>query len=652
MHTVRLSAAVSGRDLDALPDLIATDAEFIHHPTGGMWTGAQELADFRHMLATGRLVLQFDALATLGDAIALYRQTVGGQGGGVRDVGPFERDQLVVGEVDANGRACRVEFFAPHELADATARLYQRHASRLPDGPARERAIATARTVEALCGAFDADLSTVFAPDVECVDHRTTGFGSGGGVDWMRRCIATGYEVADDLADRFDDVVAAQPDALLVRWTTSGKERIGGGPFEWRHFRLFLFDSDGLVRRVEVFDVDRHIAALARYDALTMDAGQSTETRPPHATGAPGIANAATRAGERLRDTWNAHDWEGFAALFPKGFRAVDRPQSVALELDRERLLVGYRSVFEMPTSRQTSEPLATRGGRLALSRVHWEGTSDSVGPSEIDFLIVVEVDERGDLVAIVSFDLDELDAAHAELDRRYAAGEGRAHPRIAATASAFLRAFADRNWDELAACFASDLVVHDHRRLGWETLRGPAAYVHALTSLVDLAPDARLRLDHVELSDCGLLWVAAWHGTQGGGSFETPWIIVSEHDASGTVHRVDQYDLDQLDDARACFGELRRPDPLRIPPNAATRALDRWQNAIEARNLDAVQAWYAPVFVFDDRRRLVRVESDREMAIANIGTAISHAIGTGSFAPDRRKKYAVNSTSQAGHEA
>jgi hypothetical protein len=125
----------------------------------------------------------------------------------------------------------------------------------------------------------------------------------------------------------------------------------------------------------------------------------------------------------------------------------------------------------------------------------------------------------------------------------------------------AFRTAFAGRDWDALAARFTPDLVVNDHRRLGWEPLRDRTAYVQTLRSLVDLAPDVRLRLDHVRTSDRALFWVAAWQGTREGGPFEAPWIIVSEHDAGGLVRRFDQYDLDQLEEAQARFEELR-PGP------------------------------------------------------------------------------------------
>jgi hypothetical protein len=277
----------------------------------------------------------------------------------------------------------------------------------------------------------------------------------------------------------------------------------------------------------------------------------------------------------RIRDALAARDWQRFTALFPAGFRRVDRERMAQLDVDRNRYLDSLRPMFEMTSSPPTVAVLATRGNRLAIVRVVWEGTGPSVGPSEIEWLDVVEVDDDGNVAELVAFDPRDLDAAYAEVDHRHAAGEAAACDRVSATMRAFRRAFGARDWDALAAQFAPGLVVHDRRRLGWETLQGPAAYVASLRSLVDLAPDVRLRLDHVRMSDRGLLWAAAWLGTSEGGGFETPWIIVSEHDGSGRVVRFDQYDLDQLEEGEARFEELRS-DPPRIPQSGAAHARSR----------------------------------------------------------------------------
>jgi hypothetical protein len=184
----------------------------------------------------------------------------------------------------------------------------------------------------------------------------------------------------------------------------------------------------------------------------------------------------------------------------------------------------------------------------------------------------------------------------------------------------AFLRAFESRDWDALAAQFTPDLVVDDHRRLGWETLRGPAEYVRAMRSLVDLAPDVRLRLDHVRGCDRGLFWAACWLGTQEGGPFEAAWLTVSEHDVRGRVRRFDQYDLDQLDAALARYAELAEaPHPLRIPLNAATRASQRVAELVAAGDWPALRALATPDFSFDDRRRRALVRGDVELYVKNL---------------------------------
>src|SRR2546425_12499947 len=58
-------------------------------------------------------------------------------------------DEIILIEVDPDGRRRRSEDFAADRLGDAVARLYERYADLLPDGPARVRAAATARAVVA-----------------------------------------------------------------------------------------------------------------------------------------------------------------------------------------------------------------------------------------------------------------------------------------------------------------------------------------------------------------------------------------------------------------------------------------------------------------------------------------------------------------------
>jgi hypothetical protein len=112
--------------------------------------------------------------------------------------------------------------------------------------------------------------------------------------------------------------------------------------------------------------------------------------------------------------------------------------------------------------------------------------------------------------------------------------------------------------------------------------------------------------------------------GTREGGPFDSPWIVVSEHDASGRVLRFDTYDLDQLAVAQARFEELR-PDPLRIPPNAATRAFERMAQAFRAWDPAALRALASADFRFEDRRRHALVSGDVELLIRNLEVVRSY---------------------------
>ena len=160
----------------------------------------------------------------------------------------------------------------------------------------------------------------------------------------------------------------------------------------------------------------------------------------------------------------------------------------------------------------------------------------------------MVEVKESGERVAAVRFEADALDAAYEELDERYGTAD---------TTAALLPRINARDWDAVAEMLAPDLVIEDHRRLGWGTLRGPEAYLAALRALVELAPDATLRLDHLEESGRVSLGLTMLSGTREGGVFEDARALVVERDAQARICRIDFYERDQLAAARARYAAL-----------------------------------------------------------------------------------------------
>jgi hypothetical protein len=604
----RVDAAFAARDSEALAALIADASELLDHTSGTTMDRQASLLSFRALLSARDPTYRQEPLATLGDSLALCRWSRSGSGlvGGAWDVGAFEMQEILLIEVDAHGRHLRGQSFAPDRLGDAVARLYERYAELLPDGPARTRAVATARALAAVMESVDLDCwVTAYAPTVEFEDHRAlVTLPSARGVTELRQRLQSWFEMVDDAVELIDAVLDLRSDGLLARRLARGRDRRSGGSFENEVLVLWLFGADGLVARIEMFDADRDAAALARFDELTRAA-------PP----AP-FENAATLSCQRRCEAWALRDWQRFAALHATGARVIDRRKMLQLELDVAQWFESVRQYFEMTTSSPAFEVLATRGNRLALSRDYWQGATEDVGPSEIEFLSVVEVDEHGDVLVHVALDPDDLDAAYAELDDRYAAGEAAAYPHGLVRDRG--QTIATWDLDAMAAHFDPDHVVYDHRRFGWETTHGVAGYVEILKSMLELAPDARFRVDHATISARATFMVGAWIGTREGGAFEAPRIAVNERDqASGRWCRLDLYDPGQLAEARARFAELG-PDPLRIPPNAATRGGDRHREVLQARDMEAFSLLCAPTMIFDDRRRGVLLTGDRDLFIAS----------------------------------
>src|SRR5262249_60467016 len=112
-------------------------------------------------------------------------------------------------------------------------------------------------------------LAPANAPAIEVVDHRMLGTWSAGGAEAVRQHTRSLLEVADEVAQRDDDILGLRPDAFLVRRSHLGTDRASGGPHERLFLMLCVFGTDGLVTRIEHFDPDHDDDALAPLGHLT-----------------------------------------------------------------------------------------------------------------------------------------------------------------------------------------------------------------------------------------------------------------------------------------------------------------------------------------------------------------------------------------------
>ena len=455
--------------------------------------------------------------------------------------------------------------------------------------------------------------AAALAPGIVAVDHRTVGFGALHGRDAVIAAVRALLELSDDVTWRFEDVLALSEHANLVRGTQRGRSRASGGEWERPICSLRVHDADGLIARWEIFEAEQEAAALARYDELVGDA----DSAPGAAPSESGFSNAAAGAMRAFERCWHARDWKAVRATYHPAHRMDDRRRLMRMEIAGDAFFANERMLFDEPQARGSRRPLATRGERLALFRVRFTATVSGSGPMEVDALDLVEVDADGLRTVLIVLRPRRSRRRLRRARRALAGRRGDDTPARRGDQAAFDRALANRDWDALAALHAASLVARDHRLVGWDVLRGPAAFVGALRAMADLAPDARGRLDHLRTSERGLLGEVVWIGTRDGGAFESPFLWVVELDTAGRAQNLDFYDPHHLDAARARF-EALRPDPLRIPPNAATRANDRWDAAMAAADWDALRALHGPSFQLEDRRRLIRMTIDREGAVGN----------------------------------
>jgi len=213
--------------------------------------------------------------------------------------------------------------------------------------------------------------------------------------------------------------------------------------------------------------------------------------------------------------------------------------------------MAGLRATASIGTKHITATSLATRGQRLVLSTFRFSSHDQRPEAFNSEVLGVTEINADKRIVALVMFDLDDIEAAFEELDARYLAGEGAAHAHTWSVISGTHRAF---NRAELPA---ADWVMIDHRRGTPFTFNDPLPSIRAKW---DLTPDLRIYVEAVhELSDVGAVITHTQCGTSQEG-FDAEWRMIQVLTVEGDrVNRCELFDEADLKAALARFDELDR---------------------------------------------------------------------------------------------
>lgn len=363
--------------------------------------------------------------------------------------------------------------------------------------------------------------------------------------------------------------------------------------FEWRIVDLLTFDGD-LITRCEMFDESDLDAAVARFDEIERSAV------PCH---------RASQVAARFRAAFAARDWQAAADLLSVDLHNEDRRSVVnaGVRHGPESMLADLRAVADMGIPALESVDIATRGESLVLVQAV-APYSKQPSAFHVDNLVVAEIGTDGRISAQVIFDPDDLDAAFAELDARYMAGEGASHGHIW---SLVIQIYAAFNRHELFA-LAPGWVNVDHRRgVG----SGTGEIDHHVSELWKLVPDIKSRIEAVHrLSDLGAVITHAECGTTRE-EFSAEWREVALLMFDGNaISRCEIYDERDLADALAHFDELN----LAGQHNSASLMNSRLVEAFNDRDAADYFACQAADARFHDRRRGLMWEGPNDTVFAH----------------------------------
>jgi class 3 adenylate cyclase len=423
------------------------------------------------------------------------------------------------------------------------------------------------------------------------VDHRRVSFGSRN----FGRAVEELWTLVPDARYRATAVHALDAHGTVASLVIEGTDS-HGNELEWSRVVSLVPDEP----RMDVYEEDDVDTALARFEELRSQARK--------------LENAASRAQDSYLSHFATRDWHAIAEALADDFSADDRRRVVngGPRTGRDAEIANLKATVEIGCTSITSAPIATRGERLVLAR-HSFSMLNWPEPFDNEMIDVVEVNGDNKVVAEIAFDPDDIDAAFAELDARYLAGEAAPY---AHTWSEIAKAYAAFNRRELLATTPEWEDV-DHRRGAAFAPGDMIAYIQAAW---DDSPDTKIHIAAVHrLSSLGGVVTHVAHGISQEG-FDAEWRDINILTVEGeTLSRSELFDESDIDAALERFDELSRPAP-RLE-NAASQVAERFLDQFAARDFAAMAEILADDYSSDDRRRAVNagVRHGRDAEIINM---------------------------------
>lgn len=588
----RFFAYFAACDWDSLATTLADNVSHDdrrHVVNAGVLHGRDtQIANLQAIAEVGITDFSSTVIATRGACLALVQ---------TRSSGPDQAsdgvltEELGVVEINSDNQMAAYVTFDPGDFDSAVAELDARYLA--------GEAAPYARTWSFITRAYAAvnrNELPAMTPDSEFIDHRA--------VLTAEREDLTGYlpalwDLTPDVRVYVEAVHRLNELGAVMTHTARGTSQEGFDA-EWRTVVVGVTDGD-LYHRVEVFDESDLDAALARFEELHRQA--------------PRLQNTASQVSDRFLAHFAARDWGAMAEMTADVFTSDDRRRVVGagVQLGRDVDIDNMRAWADVGIASMTSHVIATRGDRLFLGRTRFFGPEQGPDTFHSEVLGLVEIDTENRVVARVVFDANDLDAAIAELDARYLAGEASTHSH---TWTLVTEAFVALNQRKIPAT-TSDWVNIDHRRLVPIGTGDLAAY---LSVAWELSPQSYLYVAAVHrLSNLGAVITHVAAGTSPEG-LDAEWQVIDVMTFEGDrINRCELFDESDLDAALARFDELH--GQTRRLENAASRAEHRLFDHSSTQDWAAIAEILAPDSFVDDRRRVVNVGfwDGRDAVMANM---------------------------------
>ncbi len=622
----RMHACFAARDWDTMAEAFADE---IFHDDRRRVVGAglrkgrdAVVAEFSALAEIGVKRITFEIIAIRGSRLVLSRSRASGHD---PRADAFRTDVLSIGELDADDRTTALITFDPDDFDAAIAELDARYLA--------EEAAAHAHVWSVIASGFGSirryELPPT-TPDCVSIDHRRAAAFAPGELNAYFRAafdLTADVKIYVEAVHRLNDV------GTVCTHVVHGVSHEGFAA-EWREVDVLMVEGN-IVNHAEIFDEADIDAALAKFKELSPHEGR--------------LENAASQVAVRFLAHLVAGDWDAIAATLADHFTQDDRRRVVGAGVrhGRQAEIADLRAIADLSITNLTSTVVATRGERLALMRVRFSFRDQ--GPEAFlgELLGICEINADEQLVADVSFDLDDLDAAFEELDARYLAGEAAAHARTWSVISRG-NAAANRNATLL---MTPDASMIDRRLRTTLNADGLTAYIRATW---DLTPELHMFIESVHrLNDVGAVVTHASRGTSQD-DFEAEWRQITLFTLEGDLcNSCEIFDEANLDAALARFEELH-PQPPRLE-NATTRTSERIREYFAARDWNAMAEFFADDICTDDRRRIVgagiRHGRDAEIAGMKATAEVGTKNMTETVLATRGERLALGRVCFSGHD-